>query len=302
MKFGKLENIEKVNFQLPPEPAGNRVVLEKPEPDAPVFYIGCTGWSMKEWLGKIYPTGTKTADFLKIYTRQFNTIELNTTHYRIPDPATILKWKAESAGDFKFCPKLPQIISHSGDLGVGSENLSKFCASVQLLEEKLGCCFLQLPPYFGPDRLPVLARFLKNFPNHIPLAVELRHEDWFEKAENTDAVFSLFESLRIAPVITDVAGRRDVLHMRLSSDKVLIRFVGNNLHPTDFQRLDQWAERLENWVKQGLNEVYFFCHEPDNLLAPDLSVYLLSEIQKRNFAQTRGPKFIESGGEQMRLF
>lgn len=302
MEFGKVENIEEVHFELPQDDPANASVFKSLDPSEPFVYIGCTGWSMKEWLGKIYPSGAKPADFLKFYTRQFNTIELNTTHYRIPDFATIEKWRTEAESDFKYCPKLPQTISHSRDLGDGGENLMAFCASIQRLEEKLGCCFLQLPPYFGPERLPVLERFFQHFPNHIPLALELRHEGWFDKRENLDAVFTLMERYKIAPVITDVAGRRDVLHMRLSCDTVLVRFVGNNLHPTDFERLDQWVERLEAWVKQGLREVYFFCHEPDNLLAPDLSVYLFSKIQKSNFAPTRGPKIIENGGGQMQLF
>jgi uncharacterized protein YecE (DUF72 family) len=254
MKFGKLEDISNVNFQLPIDPKETKNLLQSlPHSDKkPIIYIGCTGWSMKEWVGKVYPKGSKPNDFLKYYTEQFNTIELNTTHYRIPTDDTIAIWKEASLEDFRFCPKIPQVISHSRDLGYGSGNVLAFCNAIQQLKEKLGCCFMQLPPYFGSNKLNLLEHFITNFPKHIPLAIELRHESWFNDKEAFEDVFDLFERNNISPVITDVAGRRDVLHQRLTTDKVLIRFVGNNLHSSDYERIDQWVEQIENWLEDGL--------------------------------------------------
>lgn len=306
MNFGKLSNIEAVDFSLPEDAASTALALAKNNSSGatPTFYIGCTGWGMKEWLGKVYPEKAKASEFLRHYTRQFNTIELNTTHYRIPDWATIQKWKTEAADDFRFCPKLPQTISHSNHLGISGGELPAFCESIQQLEEKLGCCFMQLPPYFGVDRLAVLERFLERFPSHIPLALELRHESWFGESSATAALFEQMEARNISTVITDVAGRRDVLHMRLTTKTAMVRFVGNNLHPTDYQRADAWVERLAQWFSQGLEEVYFFTHEPDNLLAPELAYYIFEQAKQISNVQTRGPKL--AGNEppqgQMSLF
>ena len=271
MKFGKLSSIEQVDFSLPAEPSENSAVLQKSGGKAPQlnFYIGCTGWSMKEWVGKIYPKGTKTGDYLKFYTRQFNTIELNTTHYRIPNDATIEKWSKESEPDFRFCPKVLQLISHSRNLGIGSGQIMAFCEAIQGLEEKLGCCFIQLPPYLGSDRLPVLEAFLKNWPNHIPLAVEVRHESWFNDKSQTDKWINLLSAQKTATVITDVAGRRDVLHMRLSNATAMIRFVGNSLHSTDYSRVDEWIARINHWFEQGLRQVFFFTHAPEQRYGHD---------------------------------
>ena len=185
MKFGKLQDFAAVDFSLPPDPAGNSARLSKlpARSHPPQLYIGCTGWSMKEWVGRVYPKGTKTKDFLKAYSLQFNTIELNTTHYRIPNAQTIDKWYRESTADFKFCPKVPQTISHSKSLGLGTNLIPSFCQAIAGLQEKLGCCFLQLPPYYGADRLPQLEQFLRAFPSEIQLAVEVRHESWFEQPE-----------------------------------------------------------------------------------------------------------------------
>jgi uncharacterized protein YecE (DUF72 family) len=305
MKFGKLNDITGVDFSLPPDPAGNvRVLQALPEQEGPAAcYIGCTGWSMPEWIGKVYPKGTKSKDFLQFYSRQFNTIEFNTTHYRIPTFTTVEKWYEESTDDFRFCPKVPQTISHSRDLGAGQDSLDLFCDAVLGLKEKLGCCFLQLPPYFGHDRLPVLENFLQQWPAAVPLAVEVRHESWFETAGNSRDLFNLLYRFGMSTVITDVAGRRDVLHMALTNGTAMVRFVGNGLAPSDYERIDEWVSRINQWFAQGLHQIFFFTHEPDNILAPELAFYLYDKIRLNEKIRTRGPRFFdEQEGEQMSLF
>ena len=303
MKFGKLANIENVDFSLPPDATRNAIFFEKLEKsdEKATVYIGCTGWSMREWVGKVYPLKTKTKAYLHHYARQFNTIEFNTTHYRIPTFDMVEKWRMESADDFKFCPKIPQTISHRNDLGQASGQLLAFCESIQNLEEKMGCCFMQLPPYFAPNRSEILLKFIENFPSHISLAIEFRHEEWF-KNDNLKSVSEALRKKNMAIVITDVAGRRDVLHMEVTTDIAMVRFVGNALHATDFQRIDEWVARLNGWIDQGLKKIYFFCHEPDNVLAPDLCKYLFEKIRNNEKIETRGPSFIAPDGGQLNLF
>jgi uncharacterized protein YecE (DUF72 family) len=306
MKFGKVPQLSEIDWRLPADQPRNEGYFQRfPKSEArPVFYLGCTGWSMKEWEGKVYPMGCKPAEYLKYYSRQFNTIELNTTHYRIPDIKSIRKWYEESAPDFRFCPKVPQTISHSRDLGLGGDQLPIFCASIRELKEKLGVCFLQLPPYFSPDRINLLERFLKQWPREMRLAMEFRHTDWFADAGTSTVLFNLLEAYGASAVITDVAGRRDVLHMGLSAPFVFIRFVGNDLHPSDYSRADEWVARLGYWQGRGLQEVWFFPHEPENLQAPEMSVYVCNRVQKRlpRFS-VRGPRLFPGGkGGQLALF
>lgn len=304
VEFGKLPSLDGVVFGLKPEPDRNRAFLEGLSPAAgkPHLYIGCTGWGMKEWVGSVYPKGTRAGDFLEAYGKQFNTIELNTTHYRIPDADTVANWYANTPADFRFCPKIPQSISHSRDLGFGSGQVLAFCESVQLLREKLGPCFLQLSPHFDPEKLPLLERFLDHFPRHIPLGVEFRHPDWFADPEWESEVFDLLAQRDTGAVITDVAGRRDAGHMHLSAPFCLIRFVGNGLHPTDYSRIDEWVDRLAIWFERGLRQVFFFTHEPDNLLAPELSVYLCQQAEKRLSVSCRGPVLLQDPPPQLSLF
>jgi uncharacterized protein YecE (DUF72 family) len=91
--------------------------------------------------------------------------------------------------------------------------------------------------------------------------------------------------------------------MGLTNETTMIRFVGNGLHETDYTRIDEWVDRLNLWFEKGLKEVYFFTHEPDNILAPQLSVYLLERLQKYANVEVRGPELLDSNeGEQMTLF
>ncbi|HMQ48023.1 MAG TPA: DUF72 domain-containing protein [Saprospiraceae bacterium] len=304
MKFGKLNHLQNVDFRLPVDAESTQLFLSQKlgTSTAPKLYIGCTGWSMKEWVGSVYPSDAKSKDYLKHYTRQFNTIELNTTHYAIPSSDTVQKWYSESPSDFRFCPKIPQSISHSRNLGLGTGQVPLFCEVIALLREKLGCCFIQLPPHFSLDKIELLTQFLQGFPSEIPLAVEVRHSTWFETAAAREQFLALLQQYQRVAVITDVAGRRDVLHMGISAPQTMIRFVGNGLDKTDFERIDEWAQRLKEWYDNGLESAYFFTHEPDNILAPQLSAYLwqVSQIQLPH-VRTRGPNISSNNNQEGQL-
>jgi len=283
MKFGKLENITGVNFSMPKDPQRTTQLLAAlpTRSTKPLVYSGCTGWSMKEWVGSYYPKGTKSSDFLLEYAKQFNTIELNSTHYSIPSPELIKKWVAQSPEHFKFSPKIPQIISHSKDLALSAHYIEAFCEAVLGLGPRLGVSFMQLPPTFEPKHLGVLEQFLKRFScKAVPLAIEVRHETWFENATEMNNLNELLQHHAVGTVMSDVAGRRDALHLELTTDNAMIRFVGNDLHESDYIRIDTWVERLKTWFDAGLQSVYFFQHQPENLLAPDMAVYFNKKMNE----------------------
>lgn len=303
MKFGKLSNVDHVDFSLPTTPQQTSSLLQKSCSAAPKpkFFFGCTGWSMKEWVGEYYPAQSKPKDYLYHYAKQFNTIELNTTHYRIPKSSTIEEWYAQTSPTFKFAPKIPQTISHSTDLGLSTNTIEHFCESIKGLKEKLGITFMQLPPTFGPPRLSILKDFLKRFPTQdVPLTLELRHKDWFNDTSNLKNLMDLLGEHAVGTVLTDVAGRRDVLHMYLTTSTTTIRFVGNDLHPSDYTRIDSWVHRLQEWVNLGLQEVYFFMHEPDNIKTPEACIYLVEQLNKACKWDLSVPKKIIN--PQMQLF
>ncbi len=306
MKFGKLPDISGVDFSLPTDhPFTSRFLEKQSAVASPKIYIGCTGWSMKEWVGTVYPKGTKAKDYLKQYAKSFHTIEFNTTHYRTPSPSSVQKWKSESTEEFRFCPKVLQQISHRKELGMDNDLLTVWLETIHGLGNKIGSCFMQLPPYFGADRLPLLVRFLQTFPREIPLAIELRHPSWFVDQQVLSPLLEVLEELNMGLVITDVAGRRDVLHMAITCPRVLVRFVGNDLVPSDYNRIDDWVQRIDQWTSKGVQEIYFFPHEPDNIKAPEMALYLAEQLAEKTKLEVLIPNLsgVETdGGIQGSLF
>lgn len=292
MDFGKLADLSGVNWQLPPDDPRNALFAQQmPARSMPAtLYGGATGWAMDEWKGSYYPANAKSADYLTHYSRLFNTIELNTTHYRIPNEATIEQWYSKTPAAFRFAPKVLQGISHSAQLGLNTRLIEAFAESVRGLREKLGPCFLQLPPHFAPDKLPLLAQFIERWSDTgCPLAVEFRHPLWFAGEGTRERWMELLAANRVGAVITDVAGRRDVLHQAITAPQVLIRFVGNALDPSDYRRLDDWAQRMADWRQYHLESIYFFLHQPENRLVPESMHYFANTIRKNDLYQLHAP-------------
>ena len=281
MDFGRLPDLRHVDFRLPPDHPDTAQVLARAlttAPHPPGLYVGCPIWTNKEWLGSYFPLGAKEPDYLKYYAQQFNSIELNTTHYRIPDAPTVRRWRELVGPGFKFCPKLPRSISHERELYNTDALTLSFTRAMQELGDNLGTCFLQLPPHFSPDLLPRLERFLLDWPTELPLAVELRHPRWFADRNLADAIFATFEALNKTLVITDVAGRRDVLVQRLTTPVTFLRLNGHGLVGSDFERANAWAERLASWYAQGLHTAYVFIHQKDVRHAPIWAQHFLGRV------------------------
>ncbi len=277
MDFGKLKDVSEVDFSFRKEDEFNAISLQKYDPKFRI-YLGLPVWSNRAWLGKIYPTKAKESDFLYHYSQQFNTIELNVTHYQIPNAATIARWKDTTKDGFKFCPKFPQSISHDRQL-IGCEAITnQFVESMLTLDNKLGATFLQLNQGFDLKRFKVLENYLQTIPTNFPINIEFRHPSWFENKNGWHETMAMLHERQIGTVMSDVAGRRDVLHLALSNTTMMLRFVGNELHPTDFSRADAWARKIKDWIEQGLKTIFIFIHCGENTLAPELAKYWIEAL------------------------
>ena len=302
MKFGRVEAhmLPQIDFRLPAAPPATHALLRGLRPCAqpPACYIGCSVWTDRSFVGRVYPPKTRAKDFLAVYCKQFNTVELNTTFYSIPSAAKVKRWKEVATPGFKFCPKLSKSISHRNNLDEPRHLLDSFLEAVLHFEEALGMTFLQLPPYFQPGGISALQRFLGYFPEEFLLAVEFRHPAWFEDAVAWQEMMAYLQERRMAVAITDVAGRRDVLHLTLTADCAFIRFVGNDLHSTDYARIDAWVQQLSQWMAQGLSQVYFLLHEPQKALCADLAVYMIGKLNKnkREGLAVAPPKLLDQQG------
>jgi uncharacterized protein YecE (DUF72 family) len=294
MDFGRVEfsKLQDINFKLPKEPYSNSTVLNgRPSSDSK-FYVGLTKWGRKEWIGRLYPKGTKERSFQQEYQKHFNAVEFNSTHYKLPSEQDIERWLEKAKGsDIIFCPKVYQGISHFGSLSDKQFLTDVFMTSIRKLGNHLGPVFLQVSDKFGPKRKEELFTYLITLPRDIQFFLELRHPEWFHAPVINELVQTL-QKLKIGFVITDTAGRRDIVHMNLTIPKTMIRFVANDLHITDFKRLDDWILRIKYWLHSGLQEVYFFMHSVDERYAPELANYLIKGLNERCEAGLKEIKFI----------
>ncbi len=296
MKFGKVEYPEKIDFVLPQDHKDTAKVLKKTSTGNLSVYVGCAKWNRQDLKG-FYPRGTK--DELEYYSRQFNSIELNATFYRIFPEDQFKKWYDKTPEGFKFFPKLVQNISHLKRLNEDVQPyVDQYLANVIHLKEKLGTIFLQMHGNFAPKNFDRVIRFMEKWPKEIRLAVEFRHTDWFNDLVVAEELYTLLEENNISNIITDTAGRRDLLHMRLTNDEAFIRYVGAN-HETDYSRLDDWVDRLSTWKSHGINNVHFFVHQNLEKESPLLSKYFIDKLNKKLQTKLNLPN---SSKDDLKLF
>lgn len=278
MKFGKVEDPSIIDFTLPPDHPGTEVILNKyASKDKPCIEVGCAKWNKADLKG-FYPRGTK--DELAYYSTQFRSIELNATFYRIFPPEQVEKWVDKTPDDFKFFPKVPQLISQFRRLKDCEDIVTEYLTSMAAFKDKLGMIFLQMPQNFAPKSFPDLENFIELWPKEFPLTLELRHADWYNQGDVAEQLYHLLESHGISHVITDTAGRRDLMHMRLTTPYAFIRYTGAN-HESDYTRLDDWLDRIAVWIDQGIQGVYFFVHQNLEQASPLLSAYFIEKLNTR---------------------
>jgi uncharacterized protein YecE (DUF72 family) len=288
MNFGKVDHPENIDFTLPETHPDTIKVLNKNgnKNGFKDVRIGCAKWNKKD-LKNFYPKGTK--DELKYYSSQFNSIEFNGSFYRMYPEEQFEKWYGKADDNFKFFPKVPRIISHIKRLNGTEELTDDFVKNLLQLKEKLGMVFLQMRDDFAPKFIDRLDDFLAHWPKEIPLSLELRHPEWYADENTANELYDILIKRDVAHIITDTAGRRDLIHMRLSNTTAFIRYNGAN-HSSDYTRLDDWLDKLEEWHKEGLENVYFFIHQNIEEASPLLSAYFIERFNKRFKTDIKIPK------------
>ena len=277
MKFGSVDNPQDLDLSLPQDHIDTAGVLNRVKDDnVPEIFVGCAKWNKADLKG-FYPRGTK--DELQYYSQQFNSIELNATFYRIFPAEQFSKWYDKTPKDFKFFPKLNQEISHWKRLNEVNTVVDNYLNSAVNLKEKLGTIFLQMHSNFAPKDFDRVVHFIENWPKEIALAVEFRHTSWYNDSAVSNQLYDLLEKNNVSNVIVDTAGRRDLMHMRLTNPTAFVRYVGAN-HESDYSRLDDWVIRLKEWQEQGIKEIDFFIHQNIEKESPLLSAYFIRKLNE----------------------
>lgn len=297
MQFGEVakNQLTRIDFSLPKDPKGNAAVLAKGKGKGQVFY-GCAKWGRTEWIGKIYPKGASEKDFLYHYGQHYDSIELNATHYRIHPRHVLAGWNKKVGNpSFKFCPKAPRGMSFLRETEKRASSTHAFLENIKVLGDNLGPIFITHDEQIKWDAQAEADFFayLQSLPKGFTFFVEERWPGFFGDKKLQERYYARLRELGIGAVITDTAGRRDVLHMQLTVPKTFIRFVGNSLHPTDFPRIDSWARRLKKWRDAGIEEIYFFMHMHDEGKSPELTQYLVQSFNRYGKMELPPVRFVD---------
>jgi uncharacterized protein YecE (DUF72 family) len=217
-------------------------------------HVGTSGWSYDHWDGVLYPPGTPPRQRLDLYTRSFDTVELNASHYRWPRDASFASWRRRLPPGFRMSVKAPRGLTHAKRLYSPEVWVQRMAVSWDRLYDKRGVLLVQLPPTMERDDAR-LGWFLGLLPWWLPVAVELRHPSW-----QVDEVFDLLERHGAAYCVMSGAGLPCVL--RATAPVVYLRLHGPSRdwlyagsYPDD--DLAWWADRIREWEGQG-REVYAY--------------------------------------------
>jgi uncharacterized protein YecE (DUF72 family) len=217
--------------------------------------IGCSGWNYQHWRnGVFYPPRLPPRRWLEYYARHFDTVEVNSTFYRLPRENAVANWVSETPPDFLFAVKMSRYVTHIKRLRDLSPSIELFYSHIRPLVEsaKLGPVLWQLPPGFRRDD-ERLARALEALPpgRH---CFEFRDETWF-----TAEVYELLRRHRVALVIGDTPKWPFQTH-ELTADWTLIRFHhGHRGRHSNYseRELEEWALRIEEWASRVEVNAYF---------------------------------------------
>lgn len=215
------------------------------------LYVGTSGYSYKEWKGSFYPEDLPDKQMLHFYGERFSTVEINNTFYRMPKAPMLEAWSAEVPADFKFVLKAPQQITHIKRLKDAGDSVAYLLKVAAALKEQLGPLLFQLPPYLKKDAAR-LNEFLKLLPPERGVALEFRHQSWFD-----DEIFGLLREHRAVLCIAEAENDLEIPFVS-TADWGYMR-----LRRPDYgdKELKEWGERVrgQNWREAFI----FFKHEEE---------------------------------------
>ena len=221
------------------------------------IHVGTSGWSYRHWRGTFYDPGTRHTDELAFYARQFSTVEINASFYRLPETTTFAAWRDAVAPGFVFAVKASRYITHMKKLRDTGQAVALLLERAAVLGDRLGPILFQLPPHWhrNVDRLRA---FADQLPHDYRYAFEFRDPSWFD-----DAVYDVLRERGIGFCIYDLAGQ--VTPLVTTSDLVYVR-----LHKPagagwryDLATLATWAERMRTWRDAGHTVWCYFNNDPD---------------------------------------
>lgn len=265
---------------------------------SPPYHLGAPVWACDAWVGGLF-TSKSRRRWLAEYSAAFNTVEGNSTFYGLPDEDTFRRWAGDTADGFRFCLKFPSTITHERELLGAERETEEFLHRLSILRaaDRLGPSLLQLPPYFAGDQLPNLVAFLDAWPGDLPLAVEVRHADYFDGGRCERALDATLAKRGVDRALFDTRalfsrppadaserasqGRkpRSPHRTTVTGGRPMLRFVGRNRLREAEPWIVEWAAVVAGWITAGLTP-YVFTHSPDDAFAPRFAERFHRELRR----------------------
>jgi uncharacterized protein YecE (DUF72 family) len=214
--------------------------------------IGTSGWHYKHWRGPFYEEKCPASKMLPFYYRQFDTVEINNSFYKLPAPGTFACWRDATPENFCFAVKASRFITHNKKLKGPENALQNFLPRAEELGPKLGPVLFQLPPRWrvNADRLD---EFLSTLPKTHRYAFEFREPSWLNAR-----IYRLLQRHNAALCIYELAGFMPPVE--ITADWTYIRLHGpGGKYQGSYSRemLSQWAHRIHAW-RRTLKAVYVY--------------------------------------------
>jgi uncharacterized protein YecE (DUF72 family) len=207
------------------------------------WYFGTIGFSYKDWVGEFYPIDTNPRDYLPLYSKVFNCVEIDTTFHAIPKISMVQSWFSVTPEEFKFSIKTPGVITHELGLRASEGLMMEFLESVEPLGHKTGPILIQLPPRYTQEYISDMDLFLASLPNSYQYAIEFRHRSWYN--ELTAQVLSKYHVCWVTIDYPNLPKQ-----FIRTSDFMYIRWIGRNgfYHRHSFER-EEKTQELTSWLE-----------------------------------------------------
>jgi uncharacterized protein YecE (DUF72 family) len=225
---------------------------------------GTSGFAYKEWRGSFYPEGMKEEAMLSWYAGRFATVEINNTFYRLPNEKTLRHWMEQVPPGFTFSIKASRSITHMKRLKDAADPTAYLFRVTATLGERRGPILFGLPPNLKVD-LDRLRAFLDLVPADVRVAIDFRHESWFD-----DAVLDELRGRGVALCI-EHGGELDVPFVSTAPWGYL------RLRAPAYgdDELDGWAERV---LAQPWSDAFVYFKHEDAGVGPALAAKFMERI------------------------
>ncbi|MGC9665605.1 DUF72 domain-containing protein [Planosporangium sp. 12N6] len=223
-----------------------------------MILVGTSGWQYRDWRGRFYPRELPQRQWLERYAAAFATVEVNNAFYRLPERTTFADWRARTPDDFVVGVKMSRYLTHIKRLRDPAEPVARFLDHAAGLGDQLGPVLLQLPPNLRADA-DLLDAALAEFPPHVRVAVEPRHESWWVPAVRDTLArhgAALCWADRLGRPVTPVWRTADWGYLRLHEGRATPRPGYGR------QALSTWLDRITDTYEAHRDVYVYFNNDP----------------------------------------